>query len=143
MFITSFGEQNITYKCCSNFLIHLSAFPQHRYGHWSVEQDSRGIYIPIIPDTEMKIIGLSDNNLIKYLLNDMEFGVSGYWNEEWNRTYPSKLKPKCATYTLLSPQYFQYLGNTETEFKYACKVNIASKERDYSDFQFEELSIEI
>ena len=24
MFITSFGEQNITYKCCSNFLIHLS-----------------------------------------------------------------------------------------------------------------------
>ncbi|WP_151732709.1 hypothetical protein [Acinetobacter ursingii] len=25
MFITSFGEQNITYKCCSNFLIHLSA----------------------------------------------------------------------------------------------------------------------
>ena len=27
MFITSFGEQNITYKCCSNFLIHLS-FPQ-------------------------------------------------------------------------------------------------------------------
>ncbi|WP_353939588.1 GFA family protein [Acinetobacter haemolyticus] len=26
MFITSFGEQNITYKCCSNFLIHLCAF---------------------------------------------------------------------------------------------------------------------
>ena len=26
MFITSFGEQNITYKCCSNFLIHLSYF---------------------------------------------------------------------------------------------------------------------
>ncbi|WP_227591716.1 AraC family transcriptional regulator [Acinetobacter sp. BEC1-S18-ESBL-01] len=26
MFITSFGEQNITYKCCSNFLIHLSHF---------------------------------------------------------------------------------------------------------------------
>ncbi|NAR94228.1 hypothetical protein GPS46_16680, partial [Acinetobacter haemolyticus] len=25
MFITSFGEQNITYKCCSNFLIHLCA----------------------------------------------------------------------------------------------------------------------
>lgn len=25
MFITSFGEQNITYKCCSNFLIHLSS----------------------------------------------------------------------------------------------------------------------
>lgn len=25
MFITSFGEQNITYKCCSNFLIHLYA----------------------------------------------------------------------------------------------------------------------
>jgi len=25
MFITSFGEQNITYKCCSNFLIHLLA----------------------------------------------------------------------------------------------------------------------
>ena len=24
MFITSFGEQNITYSCCSNFLIHLS-----------------------------------------------------------------------------------------------------------------------
>ena len=24
MFITSFGEQNITYRCCSNFLIHLS-----------------------------------------------------------------------------------------------------------------------
>ena len=23
MFITSFEEQNITYKCCSNFLIHL------------------------------------------------------------------------------------------------------------------------
>ncbi|TNL43782.1 RHS repeat protein [Acinetobacter bereziniae] len=29
MFITSFGEQNITYSCCSNFLIHLSmtSFP--------------------------------------------------------------------------------------------------------------------
>lgn len=26
MFITSFGEQNITYKCCSNFLIHLCQF---------------------------------------------------------------------------------------------------------------------
>jgi hypothetical protein len=28
MFITSFGEQNITYKCCSNFLIHLSIEPK-------------------------------------------------------------------------------------------------------------------
>ncbi|ENU31418.1 hypothetical protein F991_00561 [Acinetobacter sp. CIP-A165] len=28
MFITSFGEQNITYKCCSNFLIHLFARSQ-------------------------------------------------------------------------------------------------------------------
>ncbi|NAS06768.1 hypothetical protein GPS47_14535 [Acinetobacter haemolyticus] len=27
MFITSFGEQNITYKCCSNFLIHLCSSP--------------------------------------------------------------------------------------------------------------------
>ena len=27
MFITSFGEQNITYKCCSNFLIHLYGLP--------------------------------------------------------------------------------------------------------------------
>lgn len=126
-----------------NFSFVGTAFPHHRYGHWSVEQDSRGIYIPIIPDTEMKIIGQSDNNLIKYLLNDMEFGVSGYWNEEWNRTYPSKMKPKCATYTLLSPQYFQSIGNTETEFKYVCKVKIASKERNYSDFQFEELTIEI
>ncbi len=27
MFITSFGEQNITYKCCSNFLIHLLTTP--------------------------------------------------------------------------------------------------------------------
>ncbi|QGW10341.1 hypothetical protein GOD87_07660 [Acinetobacter baumannii] len=26
MFITSFGEQNITYKCCSNFLIHLFCY---------------------------------------------------------------------------------------------------------------------
>ncbi|RSC82827.1 hypothetical protein EGT42_16665 [Acinetobacter haemolyticus] len=26
MFITSFGEQNITYSCCSNFLIHLYMF---------------------------------------------------------------------------------------------------------------------
>ena len=26
MFITSFGEQNITYKCCSNFLIHLCRY---------------------------------------------------------------------------------------------------------------------
>ncbi|OTL46692.1 hypothetical protein B9Y02_03880 [Acinetobacter baumannii] len=26
MFITSFGEQNITYKCCSNFLIHLCEY---------------------------------------------------------------------------------------------------------------------
>ena len=120
-----------------------TAFPHHRYGHWSVEQDSRGIYIPIIPDTEMKIIGQSDDNLIKYLLNNMEFGVSGYWNDEWKRSYPSKMKPKCATYTLLSPQYFQYIGNTVTEFKYVCKVNIASKERDYSNFQFEELTIEI
>ncbi|WP_171070730.1 hypothetical protein, partial [Acinetobacter sp. 869535] len=88
-------------------------------------------------------IGCSDNKLIRYLLDNMEVGVSGYWNEEWNRTYPSKIKPKCATYTLLYPQYFQYIGNTETEFKYVCKVNIASKERDYSDFQFEELTIEI
>ncbi|WGX73876.1 hypothetical protein QJS67_04755 [Acinetobacter radioresistens] len=120
-----------------------TAYPRHRYGHWSVEQDSRGIYVPIIPDTEFKIIGCSDNKLIRYLLDNMEVGVSGYWNEEWNRTYPSKIKPKCATYTLLYPQYFQYIGNTETEFKYVCKVNIASKERDYSDFQFEELTIEI
>ncbi|MBF7691502.1 dsDNA nuclease domain-containing protein [Acinetobacter pollinis] len=126
-----------------NFSFVGTAFPHHRYGHWFVEQDSRGIYIPIMPDTEMKIIGQSDGNLIKYLLNDMEFGVSGYWNDEWKRSYPSKMKPKCATYTLLSPQYFQYIGNTETEFKYVCKVNIASKERDYSDFQFEELTIEI
>ena len=126
-----------------NFSFVGTAFPHHRYGHWSVEQDSRGIYIPIIPDTDMKIIGQSDNNLIKYLLSNMEIGVSGYWNEEWKRSYPSKMKAKCATYTLLSPQYFRYIGNTETEFKYVCKVNIASKERDYSEFQFEELTIEI
>ncbi|NBL00729.1 MAG: hypothetical protein EOM50_22570 [Erysipelotrichia bacterium] len=29
MFITSFGEQNITYKCCSNFLIHLLTHLNH------------------------------------------------------------------------------------------------------------------
>lgn len=126
-----------------NFSFVATAFPHHRYGHWSVEQDSRGIYIPIVPNTEVKIIGQSDSNLIKYSLNNMEFGVSGYWNDEWKRSYPSKMKPKCATYTLLSPQYFQYIGNTKTEFKYVCKVNIASKEQDYSDFQFEEFTIDI
>ncbi|NAR62156.1 hypothetical protein GPS51_16855 [Acinetobacter haemolyticus] len=34
MFITSFGEQNITYKCCSNFLIHLYPYtfrPENYY----------------------------------------------------------------------------------------------------------------
>ncbi|MEQ1450995.1 hypothetical protein ABLT96_14850, partial [Acinetobacter lwoffii] len=30
MFITSFGEQNITYKCCSNFLIHLYPYLKGR-----------------------------------------------------------------------------------------------------------------
>ena len=30
MFITSFGEQNITYKCCSNFLIHLYMQDTHQ-----------------------------------------------------------------------------------------------------------------
>ncbi|NAR74142.1 hypothetical protein GPS52_11665 [Acinetobacter haemolyticus] len=34
MFITSFGEQNITYKCCSNFLIHLL----YQTNHLSVMQ---------------------------------------------------------------------------------------------------------
>lgn len=143
-------ERNLEYRYLKskaitfdNFSFVGTAFPHHRYGHWSIEQDSRGIYIPIIPDTEVKIIGQSDNNLIKYLLNDMEFGVSGYWNNEWKRSYPSEMKSKCATYTLLSPQYFHYIENTETEFKYICKVNIASRERDYSDFKFEELTIEI
>ncbi len=31
MFITSFGEQNITYKCCSNFLIHLFILTSELY----------------------------------------------------------------------------------------------------------------
>ncbi|MGL2974726.1 hypothetical protein [Acinetobacter nosocomialis] len=39
MFITSFGEQNITYKCCSNFLIHL-------YIAYAFELDSIEFYLP-------------------------------------------------------------------------------------------------
>ncbi|WP_318342410.1 DUF520 family protein [Acinetobacter sp. 16] len=31
MFITSFGEQNITYKCCSNFLIHLYTMLENHF----------------------------------------------------------------------------------------------------------------
>ncbi|MDB0180628.1 hypothetical protein CTY56_03290 [Acinetobacter baumannii] len=43
MFITSFGEQNITYKCCSNFLIHLYATYQ---GYTvSASEDDSGLII--------------------------------------------------------------------------------------------------
>lgn len=52
------------------------------------------------------------------------------------------MKAKCATYTLLTPQYFQNIESSEIEHKYVCHITIASKERDYSDFQFEELTIE-
>ncbi|WP_372552437.1 hypothetical protein, partial [Acinetobacter pittii] len=38
MFITSFGEQNITYKCCSNFLIHLSPPMIEAVKNWLDEQ---------------------------------------------------------------------------------------------------------
>ena len=39
MFITSFGEQNITYKCCSNFLIHLFKSDPKLDIHWAVVKD--------------------------------------------------------------------------------------------------------
>lgn len=120
-----------------------TACPHHRYGHWFVEQDLRGIYIPVIPEAEVKIIGKSKNNLIRYLLNEIEVGVSGYWNEEWERTYLSKMKPKCATYTLLTPQYFQCLLNSEVEYKYVCHIRTASRDRDYGEFEYEEITIEI
>jgi len=44
MFITSFGEQNITYKCCSNFLIHLYDQP------FNISENK--IYILLIPSEE-------------------------------------------------------------------------------------------
>ncbi len=120
-----------------------TAFPHHRYGHWFVEQDSRGIYTPIVPNRKLKIIGRSDSKIIRYLLGDIEIGVSGYWNEEWQSTYISKMKPRCATYTLLTPQYFQSLLNSEIEYNYVCHIRTASRDQDYGEFEYEEITLEI
>ncbi|WP_019459208.1 dsDNA nuclease domain-containing protein [Acinetobacter sp. GG2] len=122
-----------------NFPFTGTAFPHHRYGHWFAEQDSRGIYIPIIPNSKLKIIGQSDNKIIRYLLGDIEIGVSGYWNEEWENTYLSKMKPRCATYTLLTPQYFQNLLGSKIGYKYTCHIIAASREQDYGEYEYQEI----
>lgn len=120
-----------------------TAYPHHRYGHWFVEQESRGIFIPIISNESQTIIGKSDDKVIKYYLEGMQIGMSGYWNEGWKRTYPPKMNPKCATYTLLSPEYFHRLEVPITYYRYTCHVQVASKERDYGDFEIKELNFEI
>ncbi len=69
--------------------------------------------------------------------------MSGYWNEEWERSYTSGLKPRCATYTLLNPEYFDSLKTPITYHRYTCHVQVASRERDYGDFEIKELNFEI
>ncbi len=126
-----------------NFPFIGTAYPHHRYGHWFAEQDSRGIYIPIIPNSQLKIIGQSDSKIIRYLLGDIEVGVSGYWNEKWESSYLSKMEPRCATYTLLTPEYFQNLGNSKFKHKYICYVKIASRESDYGEYEYQDTVLEI
>ncbi|PZK60784.1 hypothetical protein C7Q29_15400 [Staphylococcus aureus] len=53
MFITSFGEQNITYKCCSNFLIHLCF-----YRYFLVHDQSEHL-IKVCSDISLPICFLS------------------------------------------------------------------------------------
>lgn len=126
-----------------NFPFIGTAYPHHRYGHWFAEQDSRGIYIPIIPNSQLKIIGQSDSKIIRYLLGDIEVGVSGYWNEKWESSYLSKMEPRCATYTLLTPEYFQNLGSSKFKHKYICYVKIASRESDYGEYEYQDTVLEI
>ncbi|ENV78850.1 hypothetical protein F942_02272 [Acinetobacter ursingii ANC 3649] len=56
MFITSFGEQNITYKCCSNFLIHLFDASAEMKIKIYVSGGKRGLDIGVAPQAIAKIL---------------------------------------------------------------------------------------
>jgi hypothetical protein len=63
MFITSFGEQNITYKCCSNFLIHLcTALNKGNYALIAEKTDSSIINFAGGKDKYNAILELAANS---------------------------------------------------------------------------------
>ncbi len=53
------------------------------------------------------------------------------------------MEPRCATYTLLTPEYFQNLGNSKFKHKYICYVKIASRESDYGEYEYQDTVLEI
>ncbi len=72
MFITSFGEQNITYKCCSNFLIHLCpstapalsppTYEQQKTLEWNKENQNYSILITG-PNTNVNLVINDEDDL--------------------------------------------------------------------------------
>ena len=65
MFITSFGEQNITYKCCSNFLIHL-------YGECITKQEW-STYLETDPTITVDIQNSEEDFLVS--IDEQEFSL--------------------------------------------------------------------
>ena len=77
MFITSFGEQNITYKCCSNFLIHLCDIASKR--------------VKELIDTENVTI---DMGKLRSTLQQITFNVN---DVRTNNSDPNSKKQYCVT----------------------------------------------
>ena len=76
MFITSFGEQNITYKCCSNFLIHLSNLLGFLWFEFNSQNNTIEFNLGKSPSAN-KFRGFTQS-----ILNDMDH-IKNYLPKKW------------------------------------------------------------
>jgi len=105
MFITSFGEQNITYKCCSNFLIHLCLI---NWGLALIHTSNQNIIFNLRPDAKSRLNAIYMTLYFAGAASGSAIGIFAWRHGGWVMTCSAGLALTllAALFALIDRMYF-------------------------------------
>ena len=127
----------IEYTQEKNLILAASTFPHMRFGHWHIDLESRGFYVPNCNIEGKKIIASSENGKFCYTVDGIQIGGSSFWYNNWQPTYPKDARPLCGSYTSVNKKDISRwlnLNDTKNGYLYICKAKVLISEDEFGAF---------
>lgn len=126
----------------SDFLLAGMSYPFMRFGHWCLDIESRGFYVPKSTIAGKKIVGSSSNGLFCYSVDEIKIGYSSFWYNYWNPVHPNGIRSYCGSYTVVGQEELNVWldsGNVGSSRYYFCKAILLTSKDKYREFDEQEI----
>ncbi|VAW66693.1 hypothetical protein MNBD_GAMMA09-2803, partial [hydrothermal vent metagenome] len=124
-------------------LLTVTTYPLLRFGHWHLDLEARGLFVPICRVPGKNIQARSAHDVVEFEIDKSKIGYSSYWNNYWKPKHPRQLRSLCGTYTILNQEHYSKLITSiseGTKYFYTCKAIILSSESSYGEFDTQDIN---